>query len=130
MRHLQWHIPAHLGVRFLLAVVIAVIAPTARAQSPGFPAQGASVPNEILAYPDLVLLNGKVLTVDAQFTVEEAVAVRDGRILAVGSSEDIRRLRHPLLGSPRRTRTACRVRELASRPLVDGLSGRGVTCEP
>ncbi len=110
MRHLQWHIPAHLGVRFLLAVVIAVIAPTARAQSPGFPAQGASVPNEILAYPDLVLLNGKVLTVDAQFTVEEAVAVRDGRILAVGSSEDIRRLIGP----------QTRAIDLAGRSVVPG----------
>lgn len=41
---------------------------------------------------DIVLLNGKVLTVDANFSTREAVAVRGERILAVGSSARIRRL--------------------------------------
>ena len=41
---------------------------------------------------DLVLLNGKIVTVDSSGTIEEAVAVRDGRFLKVGSSEEIRRL--------------------------------------
>jgi predicted amidohydrolase YtcJ len=55
----------------------------------------AQVPSELIAYPSLVLYNAKVLTVDAQFSVAEAVAVRDGRILAVGSNADIRRLAGP-----------------------------------
>ena len=42
---------------------------------------------------DLVLLNGKVLTVDDGFTVAEAVAVKDGRVMAVGSTEEIERLK-------------------------------------
>ncbi|RLI32755.1 amidohydrolase, partial [Candidatus Bathyarchaeota archaeon] len=45
--------------------------------------------------PDLVIVNGKVLTVDKDFTVAEALAVKDGRIVAVGSNEEIRRLIGP-----------------------------------
>jgi predicted amidohydrolase YtcJ len=41
---------------------------------------------------DLVLLNGKIVTVNPSGTVAEAVAVRGGRFLKVGSSEEIRRL--------------------------------------
>ncbi len=36
---------------------------------------------------DLVLLNGKIVTVDEAFSIVEAVAVRDGRIVAVGGNE-------------------------------------------
>ena len=39
--------------------------------------------------PDLVILNGKIITVDDDFTMAEAVAVNDGKIVAVGSSMDI-----------------------------------------
>jgi predicted amidohydrolase YtcJ len=42
--------------------------------------------------PDLVLINGKVLTLDGRSTVTEAVAVRDGKILATGSSASIKSL--------------------------------------
>ena len=41
---------------------------------------------------DLVLLDGKVVTVDEKETVAEAVAVKDGKILRVGSTEAIKRL--------------------------------------
>jgi predicted amidohydrolase YtcJ len=61
-------------------------------------AQVQPVPPELLAYPTLVLVNGKVLTVDPQFTIAEAVAVRDGKILAVGTSAEIRRLAGPTTG--------------------------------
>ena len=44
---------------------------------------------------DTILYNGKVLTVDAQFSVAEAVAVRDDRIVAVGSSGDVLKLAGP-----------------------------------
>jgi hypothetical protein len=56
---------------------------------------GAQTPPELIAYPNLVLYNGKIITVDAQFTVAEAVAVRDGRILAVGTNDQIKRLVGP-----------------------------------
>jgi predicted amidohydrolase YtcJ len=36
---------------------------------------------------DLVLFNGKIVTVDDAFSIREAIAVRDGRILAVGTNE-------------------------------------------
>ena len=38
---------------------------------------------------DLVLVNGKVVTVDDALPEAQALAVKDGRILAVGSSEEI-----------------------------------------
>jgi predicted amidohydrolase YtcJ len=41
---------------------------------------------------DTVLLNGKIFTVDRQFSTQEAIAIRDGKILAVGKSADIRKL--------------------------------------
>ena len=37
-------------------------------------------------YADTVILNGSVLTVNQQDDVTEAVAIRDGKILAVGSN--------------------------------------------
>jgi predicted amidohydrolase YtcJ len=41
---------------------------------------------------DLVLVNGIVLTVDPNDSIAEAVAVRAGKIVAVGSTADVRRL--------------------------------------
>jgi predicted amidohydrolase YtcJ len=40
---------------------------------------------------DMVLVNGKILTVDDQFTIAQAVAIRGQRIVAVGSNADIRK---------------------------------------
>jgi hypothetical protein len=45
--------------------------------------------------PDLVLSNGKIITVDERFTIAQAVAVRGDRIVAVGSNADIARLAGP-----------------------------------
>ena len=42
--------------------------------------------------PDKVLLNGKIVTVDEEFSVVEAVAIKDGKFVAVGSNADIRAL--------------------------------------
>ena len=41
---------------------------------------------------DLVLVNGKVVTVDTNGTIAEAIAVKDGKILKTGSNEEITRL--------------------------------------
>ena len=38
---------------------------------------------------DLILHNGKVITVDARFNIRQAVAVKAGRIVAVGLSRDV-----------------------------------------
>src|SRR5213593_1103486 len=50
------------------------------------PAAGAGEP------ADLVVLNGNVLTVDERFTTAEAVAIRGGSIVFVGSTADSRKL--------------------------------------
>jgi predicted amidohydrolase YtcJ len=42
--------------------------------------------------PDLILFNGKIVTVDVAFSYAEAVAIREGRFVAVGSNDDVRRL--------------------------------------
>jgi predicted amidohydrolase YtcJ len=34
--------------------------------------------------PDTILLNGKIVTLDAKSSVVQALAIRDGRIVAVG----------------------------------------------
>src|SRR6516162_8550666 len=36
---------------------------------------------------DLVLYNGKIVTVDDAFSIREAIAIKDGRIAAVGGNE-------------------------------------------
>lgn len=41
---------------------------------------------------DLILVNGKVVTVDDEFTVAEALAVKDGRVMAVGFTVEIEKL--------------------------------------
>jgi len=41
------------------------------------------------AVPDIVLYNGKISTVDAANTTVEAIAIRDGLIIATGSSDPI-----------------------------------------
>ncbi len=50
---------------------------------------------EIVAYADMVVYNGKVLLADDDFTIVEAIAVRDGKILAAGKSERIANMAGP-----------------------------------
>ena len=57
-----------------------------------------NLPEELIRYADVAFFNGDVLTVDTDrgdFTMARAVAVRDGRILAVGTSDRILRLVGP-----------------------------------
>ena len=44
---------------------------------------------------DMILHNGKVLTIDEDFTVAEAVAIHDGKITAVGSNAEVLRQAGP-----------------------------------
>jgi predicted amidohydrolase YtcJ len=41
---------------------------------------------------DTVLFNGKVLTLDRDFSVQEAIAISQGRVLATGTTADIKKL--------------------------------------
>jgi predicted amidohydrolase YtcJ len=45
--------------------------------------------------PDLILSNGKIITVDERFTIAQAVAVHGDRIVAVGTNQEITRLAGP-----------------------------------
>ena len=78
----------------IAALVVAACAATASAQT-----------------ADSVLVNGKIVTVDAKESVVEALAVRDGRIVATGASAAIRKLAGPS------TRTI----DLQGRTVVPGL---------
>ena len=84
------------SVTKVLAVAVVLLAVAAPA-----PAQNA----------DTVLLNGKLLTVDKQFSTREALAVRDGRIMAVGTTADIKKLSGP----------GTRVIDLGGRTVIPGL---------
>src|ERR1700688_971824 len=61
--------------------------------------------------PDLILSNGKIITVDERFTIAQAVAIRGDRIVAVGTNQDIARLAGP----------ATRRMDLRGRTLTPGL---------
>ena len=60
---------------------------------------------------DVVLLNGKIVTVDDRFTIAQALAIRGQRIVAVRTSADIETLKGP----------ATRVIDLAGRTVIPGL---------
>ena len=47
------------------------------------------------ADPDLILHHAKVVTVDDRFSIHEAVAIENGRIIDVGSNTQILKLRGP-----------------------------------
>lgn len=62
------------------------------------PAGAQDLPPEVIQYADIVMHNGPVLTMDRDtpdFTIAQAVAIRDGRILAVGDSATILRMAGP-----------------------------------
>ena len=62
---------------FLSLVAIACATATLQAQPPA---------------PDLVLSNGKIITVDERFTIAQAVAIKANRIVAVGTNQEIAQL--------------------------------------
>jgi predicted amidohydrolase YtcJ len=82
------------GIVGILALSVLAVAALAGAQS-----------------PDTILVNGKILTVDAQASVREALAIRDGRIVALGTSADMRKRAGP----------QSRVIDLGGRTVIPGL---------
>ena len=68
--------------------------------APGYSQTGQAVasldlPPEVLAYPEMVLFNGKILTVDEEFSTAEALAIRGRRILSVGDDSKILKMAGP-----------------------------------
>lgn len=72
---------------------------------------GALIPQNPPQPADLVLVGAKVLTVDARFTEARALAVRDGRFVAVGSDDEVR----PYIGP------STRVIQGGGRTVIPGL---------
>ncbi len=65
----------------------------------------------LAAPPDVILHNGKIVTVDDTFSIAEAIAIADGRIVAVGVDSDVR-----ALGGER-----TRLTDLEGRTVLPGL---------
>jgi predicted amidohydrolase YtcJ len=61
--------------------------------------------------PDTIVINGKVVTVDDQFTIAQALAIAGGRVVKVGSTAEIEALK----GS------ATRVIDAGGRTIIPGL---------
>ena len=76
---------AVVGALFLLAGAISVL------RAPAF-AQGSGAAS---AAPDIILSNGKIVTVDDRFTIAQAVAITGDRVVAVGTTEELARLAGP-----------------------------------
>src|SRR5262245_39597627 len=70
----------------------------------------ADVHSQTAVPQDLILHNGKIVTVDDSFTVAEAIAISGGRISAVGRNQDVLALRRP----------NTRVIDLAGRTVLPG----------
>jgi predicted amidohydrolase YtcJ len=81
-------------MRALAVVMLAAICQPAHAQA-----------------PDKVLVNGKIITVDGTFTVAQALAIRGERIVAVGTTADIEKLKGP----------ATQTIDLRGRTVIPGL---------
>jgi len=80
-----------------LAACLALLAGCADRRFAGPPPADSAPPALAAASParpqnaDTILVNGKILTVDPQFSIREAVAVRDGKLTAAGSNAEVRR---------------------------------------
>ncbi len=61
--------------------------------------------------PDLILYNGKIVTVDSAFSIAQALAIRGDRFVAVGADDAVRRLAGP----------ATRAIDLRGRTVIPGL---------
>lgn len=51
--------------------------------------------NNSSQYPDSIISNGNIYTVDSEHSHAEALAIKDGKIIAVGSNEEINKLSGP-----------------------------------
>jgi len=74
-------------------------------------AAGGSAVAQKSGGPDIVLVNGRIATVDDQFRFVQALAITGERITAAGSNGDIRRLAAP----------ATRIIDLEGRTVIPGL---------
>src|SRR3984957_3173293 len=86
-RYARLRRPLRAGV--VLAALFAAVPSVSVSVSAGAGAAGPELP------PQLILFHGRILTVDAQDSIVEALAVRDGKIIAAGKDQDVLRLAGP-----------------------------------
>ena len=80
-----------MSARFVVALFLIVLFPTSLFSQ-------AQVPPELVSYPEIILFNGKIATFDGPLMNEEsvfhqAIAIRDGKVLTVGTDEEVLQLR-------------------------------------
>lgn len=102
IRHYRHACRATAPALFMAAVITLLAGPAIGQTGP---------PAAVLHHPDIVLANGKVISVDDRFSTHEAVAIRQDKILAVGTSAEIRALAGP----------KTRVIDLKGRTVIPGL---------
>ena len=61
---------------------------------------------------DLVITNGKVISVDKDFSIKQAVAVKEGKIVSVGTNDEVK----PFIGSN------TKVLDLQGKPILPGIN--------
>lgn len=79
-------------------VLAACIAAWAATQPLAAQQAAQDLPPEVIQYADIVMFNGPVLTMDKatpDFTVATGLAIRDGKVMAVGDSAQILRMAGP-----------------------------------
>jgi predicted amidohydrolase YtcJ len=54
-----------------------------------------TTPSLSRGFPDTIFTNGKIITADPDFSVVNAVAIRDGRFVAVGTADEVGQLAGP-----------------------------------
>src|SRR6266478_6636597 len=60
---------------------------------------------------DTILVNGKIIALDDASSIAQAIAIHDGKVLAAGSNEDVRK----------RADTHTKIIDLGGRTVVPGL---------
>ena len=75
-----------------LAVLLAMAGATSVLRSGAASSASAQGSGAASPAPDLVLSNGKIITVDDRFQIAQAMAIKGDRIVAVGTNQDIARL--------------------------------------
>lgn len=66
---------------------------------------------EEVVYADKLFINGKIITIDSSNSIAQAVAIKDGKILAVGLSKDMLKLKG----------AATSVQDLGGKTMIPGL---------
>src|SRR5215467_12270361 len=62
-------------------------------------------------YADVIFTNGKIVTVDKNFSIAQALAIKDGKLIAVGTNAEAMALRGP----------STKILDLAGKTVIPGL---------